>query len=135
MTLKTVTFFGVPADMKRTIILAALLTACAPLPPLQSGPYWFKSGTPSALPEYVEYSYRIPADCPAPPGLYGGFACGPAVRDGKGVFLIWIDSSLSKPDQNCVLNHERAHKAGWFHAQRAPNNIAEHCAYEIGDFK
>ena len=119
--------------MKYTLLLAALLSACAPIPPLQSGPYWFKSGTPSALPEHVEYSYRAPADCPMPAGVYGGFACGPVVRNGKGVFLIWIDSAMSKPDQNCILNHERAHKSGWFHAQRGPVGSGELCGYDVFD--
>lgn len=121
--------------MKRAILLAALLTGCAPIAPLQLGPYWFKSGTPSVLPEYVEYSYRPPADCPVAAGIYGGLACGPVVRNGKGVFLIWIDSAMSKPDQNCILNHERAHKAGWFHAQRGPVGSGELCGYDAGDFK
>lgn len=114
--------------MKRILVVAALLSGCAPIAPLQQGPFWFKSGVPSTLPEHVEYSYRPPVDCPAPNGVtVAGLACGPAVRNGKAVFLIWLDSSQPRDWQNCFLNHERAHMRGWFHAQRAPANRAEYC--------
>lgn len=114
------------------LALVFLFSGCAPIPPLQSGPYWFQSGTPSILPEYVDYSYRPPVDCPAPSGVtFAGLACGPAVRNGGPVFLIWVDSSLPKADQNCVLNHERMHRLGWHHAQRAPANRAEWCGDDL----
>lgn len=118
------------------VFFLVVLGGCAPIPPLQAGPYWFKSAEPSTLPEHVVYSYKPPVDCPAPSGItVAGLACGPAIRDGKQVFLIWIDSSYPRDWQNCFLNHERAHMAGWHHAQRRPSNISEHCAYEIGDFR
>lgn len=119
--------------MKTLIAIAlVLLVGCAPIAPLQQGPYWFQSAAPSILPEFVEYSYRPPVDCPAPVGVtVAGLACGPAVRNGGPVFLLWVDSSLSKADQNCILNHERMHRLGWHHAQRAPANRAEHCGWGL----
>lgn len=120
--------------MKYAILLAALLTGCAPIAPLQLGPYWFKSGAPSTLPEYVEYSRRAPAECSPDRGVNAaGMSCGAAVRNGQNVHLLWIDSSYPRDVQNCLLNHERAHKAGWFHAQRGPVGSGELCGYDVFD--
>ncbi len=113
------------------IFFLVMLSGCAPIPTLQQGPYWFQSGTPSILPEHVVYSYKPPVECGQPLVPVGGLACGAAVRNGQQVFLIWVDSSLSGPDQNCVLNHERMHRLGWHHAQRAPANRAEYCGDDL----
>jgi len=99
------------------LTLSLALTGCATLHTPVYEAYWIPNVyAPATGPERVIYLSDIGAACQSKiaAGCYD-----------QSTDVIYVKSGMAPQVTNCILNHERAHRAGWGHGNAIAVN---HCA-------